>query len=423
MSRHRITVYNPLPTNDDVIQAVTDEGITLNDALLPELEIEHKVTVAVPKSIGEVRVLVLLAPSSFFGYHHPRGVSVYARPSVKDGFAEELARFLHSVGLAVDLKAFTVSRGQYMYYQEEVPDLTLERLRVEQFPNTTNIDVYWGDKLVVKQVHPATTAHIPAVPDEYTEVGVFGIDGPITTPDDVVLAGLRAVYEDGEHELHKTLFHIKPRHRRLTSSARVALEQNGLHPTLTFDLGPVDVGDADVNALTCSYFAYLPLGKSVFLDRNQLGANTTLLVQTGATDLEAPAYAVDAWGQEALLQLDGPTALTLHSRYNQPGNGSFAASLSPQVFVACDVLQDEEYYLGISPFDNKLNVGGAYENHFTNNTVFYHPLPTPPLNVSIPVGDALLAGTVAWVTFVGLVLGLVLIVRRLPRTSRAKKEQ
>ncbi|KAI9661664.1 MAG: protease B nonderepressible form [Bathelium mastoideum] len=260
---------------------------------------------------------------------------------------------------------------------------------------------------------------------------------------------LTVIGEDGKPK--PTRFSFPSRHHPIPPlsayHAHIALPA-GLHPTLklTFhhSLRPPQAA--------CALHAHLTLPRHFFLDRHQLRDPLFLASQNlqvlhalaGATDLEAPDWAVSQWGSAALLELapptppDSPTAadsstagtvgewtasIPLHLRYASPSPNETSQEAQlpwPVVFWACAA--DEGMQVAGNPFD-RTNVG--FDGLFGPRTLFYH---IPPLNgkgmaggeremlverVAMPVLSLDRAWYVEWGTLGAVVLGWVWLVWKL----------
>ncbi|SCU95463.1 LAFA_0G00540g1_1 [Lachancea sp. 'fantastica'] len=155
------------------------------------------------------------------------------------------------------------------------------------------------------------------------------------------------------------------------------LEPVGLHPTFSVDLRNRTSSD------NCGYYLYLTTPADIFLDKFQ----SSPIFIAGATDLEAPEYAVkdSSWGMEALLALT-PGQLNevkLHTRYIRPqsAGGHKSVNISPVVFQACDTEYDNIHE---NPFYSK---SSGFDALFTNNTHFSH-LNSSTYAINIPAATA-----------------------------------
>ncbi|KAI5288584.1 protease B nonderepressible form [Ascosphaera acerosa] len=183
----------------------------------------------------------------------------------------------------------------------------------------------------------------------------------------------------------------------------------GLHPELHIRLSAdaarqpapsISPSSDDDDTATCALYAHLTLPSVVFPDVYQL--NTTdplwrakhrlraLVDVAGDTDLEAPDYAVAAWGSTVLLELDVSAAATggkgssqahagvdvtvpLHLRYLRPTAGGYRDVTLPWpvVFWACATATPR-----FSPFDRR-QIGYDVLFDRESETAFYHVNPLP----------------------------------------------
>jgi hypothetical protein len=149
---------------------------------------------------------------------------------------------------------------------------------------------------------------------------------------------------------------------------------------------------------TCKLHAYLTLPSALFIDRYQFSDALFLRSKNlvalhslaGATDLEAPDWAIPQWGSAALFELvhPGPAELAestgeqaddewivevpMHLRY-QPANHHQNVNVDvpwPVVFWACDA--DAGPAMAGNPFD-RVHLG--YEALFGSQTRFVHVEP------------------------------------------------
>lgn len=438
--RQRITVYNPGKGNDNVIDQLDKEHVVFNEQLIKKnggFLVENKVTTSYngkwTKYVKSLRIQVSKAPGrGIFDYWYQPGVSIYAVPQL--GPSESIDAFFDGVSEALqDVLNITISRENWvtnhnslMYYSEDVPEINWDHELLKSVPvdhDFTNLDLNLDSKLVVKTVGDINQFEYSRN-DDYREIGLFIVDDAISTIDDVVLSGVRIIF-DGSHRdeelLHKTLFHVKPRHRAIETPLDIVLKPNGLHPVLSIaGLSSQPLEGDDIK--DCKKYGYFTLNRNFFLDKYQV--NETIVAGYGNADLELPSYKINEWGSEYLIELEHDTEIVLHSRYQQPNSLSETVLSSPQVFVACDVISDG-YLLNTSPFSNKLPIGGNYENFFTNETVFYHYPQGEQFKVEIPSGHSTL-NNVNIVTLLSLVLGLVLIAKKLfglRRVDPVKKNQ
>lgn len=253
-----------------------------------------------------------------------------------------------------------------------------------------------------------------------------------------------------------TLFSFPSRHHTIAgahfeSSFAIPI---GLHPTLRLSLSIPTSADPTRHYPTCSLHTYLTLPPQVFLDRyaftdalflesHNLAALRTI---SGATDLEAPDWAVKAWGTSALLEIrqqdnkirDFDVTVPLHSRYLSPAPGG-QAEISvpyPVIFYACKTTEEDSPPLSTNPFD-RTNVG--YDGLFDERTVFYQVNPVPHravqsekralsgdslvLNLPIPVLDTGKAKLVESLTMLVIVVGSLWIAWKLFKPLREGKNE
>lgn len=183
----------------------------------------------------------------------------------------------------------------------------------------------------------------------------------------------------------------------------------GLHPTLRLQ---IDVKQPPSNP-TCALHAYLTLPSPIFLDRYAFSDPLALSSHniaalrsiSGATDLEAPDWAVSTWGSAALFELKPPAEATsstsslkfdvtipVHLRYLSPNPGGYSnvSMPAPVIIYACRAQDDEAPPLSTNPFDRR-NLG--YDGLFSDQTIFYHVPPAAGANgglfttIRVPVLD------------------------------------
>lgn len=236
-------------------------------------------------------------------------------------------------------------------------------------------------------LRPQTVA-VPASTERRVEVGIFVDDRsqPNIKENELGVAGVLSVLGD-KKKPSPTIFTFPTRHRRDESvfTSRF-LTPTGLHPTLQLSFSSNKPPSAEGE---CAPYAFLTLPKTIFADRYQLGDDlflasknlTALRYTTLPVDLEAPAYATEAWGSSILLELAPPTSeegqpwnveIPLHLRYLKPSvTGQAEAEVPyPAVFWACS--SGEETLE--NPFD-RLHIG--YDNLFLRDTAFWHVTPQP----------------------------------------------
>jgi hypothetical protein len=163
-----------------------------------------------------------------------------------------------------------------------------------------------------------------------------------------------------------------------------------MHPTfdITFQVEHLTPPDP-----TCKLHTYLTLPSGIFVDRYQftdplfLQSKNIISLRSlaGATDLEAPDWAIKQWGSASLFELAHPeddtnatekdwtVSIPLHLRY-QPANDGDQADLEipyPPVFWACHA--DAGPQMAGNPFD-RVHLG--YDALFEPHTRFMHVEPS-----------------------------------------------
>jgi hypothetical protein len=178
-----------------------------------------------------------------------------------------------------------------------------------------------------------------------------------------------------------------PKRSSLEYEARVT---EGMHPTLNLIFHGQHPTPPDP---TCKLHTYLTLPSGLFIDRYQF--NDSLFLQSrnikalrslaGATDLEAPDWAIKQWGSASLFELAHPetpadlanerwtVSIPMHLRY-QPANRNPSVELDlhyPPVFWACHA--DAGPQMAGNPFD-RVHLG--YDALFGPHTRFMHIEPS-----------------------------------------------
>lgn len=229
-----------------------------------------------------------------------------------------------------------------------------------------------------------------------------------------------------------TLFSFPTRHYALPkSSFRTSFEQPvGLHSTLRIALDIRSSSDVVASNPTCALHTYLTLPSPLFLDKYAFTDKLFLEAHglrglrsiSGATDLEAPDWAVNQWGSASLFELQPPKdnrtetveiTIPLHSRYMSPTSGGYSNVTIPYpvVFYACKAMDEDSPPLSTNPFD-RTNLG--YDGLFGERTIFYHVSPRLhaestdnklKLDVTIPVLDLDKASYIAPMTVLVIMLG------------------
>lgn len=421
--RHRVTILNHQDSHDSLINLVSPSRLVLNDISYTR---EDKYTISVKEFMNHVkwlRITVGSLESNVFHYNSNH-LNIYAVPHTKNQakFFFELNGFVNRVfGIKVAASDWIRSKDSLMLHQHHFQLGKFHRLMSELSGSSINPDVVdfaYERKPADHQVVFSfiNTDHLPITytPEVYTEVGLFLVD-PNSSNDDIIMAGSRVIMGAPENEfMVKTLFHIKPKYRGVSSAAH-DIVSNGMHPVLrtALDSSPEDM-DNDVTG--CKLYYYLQLDKSLFIDKYNLGSNFELIVNLGLNDLELPEYKVPEWGNEILLEIPDaakPIELNLHSRYQRPGSSATSSKKigldSPRVFYGCEDVSDRNI-LSYNPFLNDFAIKANYEKFFTNNTIFYEAFPTPnQLLVDIPVPRAKFQ-TVNGITSLSIVIGIMIII-------------
>lgn len=429
MARHRTTLY--LHTDVDVeesIENVNSKELTLQ---FDQATREDRHIMPHPgfKYIRSMRIHSITKPSegSIFNYYYQPGTSIYIYPKNLDGaskqeFFDEASEFASQLGLSVDHEWILSTNSFYFYLPKVDMDATTKYLSslVGNFLEPwSNLDLYFTDnEVTIKTLKDAHGGAKFRKSSDNQEIGVFKVEPGISTYDDLALTGFRVVFnDDDEKNVHKTLFHIKPRHRQLSTAQHfVSVEPNGLHPLLQSTLNNIPEVASDEDVERCGLYGYLSLHKSLFVDKNNLSPGVSVALNFGPTNLELPEYEIREWGNELLFKIDNKTGVTfdLHSRYQLPAYQlkTKVEISAPRLFLACDV--KDANLLSASPFDNKLPLGGHYERFFTNDTVYYHiPMDKTTVSVEIPNANIGNMYVVIIATLLALGVGLIWVLRKL----------
>ncbi|PBP28736.1 protein pbn1 [Diplocarpon rosae] len=269
------------------------------------------------------------------------------------------------------------------------------------------------------------------------EVGILSVEKALET-EELSLGGFLTVLGESTKPA-PTLFSFPARHHPLPLSQTFTSEfvqPTGLHPMLQLNITSF-APPLDYKA--CSLHAHLTLPRAIFLDKYQFSDPLFLASKnlsklhyiTTPVDLEAPAYALTAWGSSVLLELSPPpqypssssaepkqwtTQIPLHLRYLPPASNSSGQSQLevpyPVLFWACTA--DEGTKFPINPFD-RVNLG--YDGLFGPRTLFFHLSPSALLSgrlvngLSVPVLDLDQSGYVQGATAIGVLLGFTWVCR------------
>lgn len=371
-------------------------------------------------------------PGNPFAYEYQYGVHIYVVPQGVSGdneqqvFFQQINEFIGAF-MPVELQPerMVLSLNSFYFHSAAVPQIDLSGLGAES-QDWSAMDLFLSkDQLTLKTFEPETKGFSfdAKTTTDYTEIGVFHVLDQ-STRDDLILSGLRVIYNDegSDGSVLKTMFHVKPRHRRLQDTADITLSSNGMHPILSIDNIPDKPSDEDI--MSCTTYAHITLDKSVFVDTFQVPDDLSILANYGTRDIELPEYALKQWGNELMVELDEPilssVSLTLHSRYQLPNQNKSHTAVQiahPVLFHACDVISDS-YLLKSSPFDNKRYIGGSFEKYFTEETVFYHFLDRAPSSIEIPnaTGNG---ASVNLLTLAALLLGTTMVLLAVWRKLKA----
>lgn len=230
---------------------------------------------------------------------------------------------------------------------------------------------------------------VPASELRRTEVGILSEASPPNMDlHNIGLGGRLIILGVDKKDPEPTLFNFPSRHRPAKSHFSITFpEPTGLHPIMQLKLSSSEAPSAGDD---CKPYAYLSLPKAIFADRYQLDDSlfmasknlSSLEYSSSPVDLEAPAYTMDVWGSNILVQLARPPAdksqqwtveIPLHLRYLEPSaSGERQVDVPyPAVFWACRADDQSEH---INPFD-RTKLG--YDDHFSRNTIFWHVEPRP----------------------------------------------
>ncbi|WEJ95419.1 protease B nonderepressible form [Yamadazyma tenuis] len=394
--RHRVTILNHEQNHDNIIGSVNSTYLHLNDVNYTRedrfsMEFKNKF-----QYIKQLRISAGNFDSPVFHYN-TMGLTIYAVPSTsnKHDFFSEINPFLMNL-FKIDIQDsnWILSKNALLLHIPQYEMSPMNKLLMELTNIKVQTDVvdflYDSDKLVVSFINTDRSAIIKSSdPSVYEEIGIFLIDDN-STADDMILSGLRVVLGE-ESPLFKTLFHIKPRFRSVSTTSEVI--RNGLHPKVKTTISSKQAHPSDPDVMDCKLYYYLTLSKSLFIDKYDLGDNFKFVLNFGNNDLELPEYKINEWGNEVLLEVSDWSKdmyLNLHSR--------------------------ERNILQHNPFINDFPIGNKYAQFFTNDTIFYESITNAKLQVDIPVPnkDFELVGLI---TSVSLAVGLLIIILQLLNTK------
>lgn len=286
------------------------------------------------------------------------------------------------------------------------------------------IEAFWNDRRKVAEgLGIASTKLYQTDPSEKVEIGLLSVHPEYTDLGFTWgLTGFSRNLEDLSQE--KLLFQYSTKHHPNRGTYSVEFERpTGLHPKHVISLENIFPPQEQ-----CSLFAKYTFDKSLFLDKYQLAELSKptpsrppvgyLYNLWGESDLEAPVWAVDGYGSEALVQIytkNRPSTevpgkfqfeLPAHSRYEVPQLNITSVQETqpwPAVFWACQPTKEE---LESHPSPGSVEaVTLGYEQIFPKSTVFHflQPLPSDDQKLishfDIPVAPVSAYETVQNITF------------------------
>lgn len=452
MSRQRITVFNSGDSHDALLKEVSPKRLEIESDELLYVEVKTTyIKLETPSFIDSIRITYSNSEQPpaekyppVFQYFFQNGWSVYFTGTSGAGQNKELffAQIGEVLGKYFDLPPETSEQGiaatsSIFYGLLELgdPGDVLEHITGQQTESSVNINalditITQAGPSFTKYVYETSKLTVDRSESTYKEVGLFLLEDELTVRDDIVLSGIRVVFDpedtvppedDLSSIMFKTMFHVKPRHRLIdTIEYKTKVKPNGLHPMLVtlFNHNISRIYEEDIRE--CETFYYLNLDKSFFIDKYQLPENQ-INILNGFLDLELPAYKMKSWGTEILLQLTdvnfGEVELQLHSRYQAPNKNNSQTTVTvnqPMIFQACSIGKMDLDAIEGSPFDNHVNkFGGNYEAFFTPDSVFYHYKGNvEPIAIAIPNGSSDVQ-SINWKTSLVVLLGLVLVFNKL----------
>lgn len=439
--RQRTTVFNPYPSHDGIVQNVNKTNFQLSSVDGYPFVVENKFTTTPDNTypaIKELRIQSKFSKSPnndpIFQFDYAPGLNIYAIPQAdvnEQDFWQQVGDLtLEVLNITIPPVSWISNINSFYYHELQPVDLINGN-----FHEHSDYDYsFTNEKVTIRELLTnVDSLNFNSDPNLFKEVGLFLIDDKISSPDDLNLVGLRVVLDDTDEDqnIHKTMFHIKPRHRYFGESNSKVIPQ-GLHPVLNTKIDVTLPDDDDIQE--CKLYYYLNVNNSLIFDEFQnVPAGSQLVVNNGNKNLELPEYKISEWGNEVLLEFDNITNevnLTLHSRYQLPENANEKTDTTiintpPAIFIGCNV--KEGNLLGKSPFDTKNNIGGNYEVYFTEDTVFYHLLDQSKdtLTIDIPHGVTTF-DRINSITILGLLIGILFIVysifSKLFFTSKVKKD-
>ncbi|CAX41076.1 component of glycosylphosphatidylinositol-mannosyltransferase, putative [Candida dubliniensis CD36] len=479
--RQRTTIYNPYSSHDGIIINLNRTNFQLSSIPNYPFIIENKYTIKQSQesyenklysTIKQLRIqtkFINKSGSPIFSFNYQSGLNIYVVPYFnvdKLKFWKQVEQLIEKLlNIKIDQKNWIQNGNSFYYYDIQPIELKEINFNLNSYSNSnsnlnlnsnSNYDyIYDEDKIIIRELL-TDIEKIEFNLDNsgiYKEIGLFLIDKKITTTnDDLNLSGLRVIFDGSnntegndnndnnkeeqevvQESIHKTMFHIKPRHRILSSSeSNSKIISQGLHHILNTKINislPID-DDID-NIKECKFYYYLNLNKSLIFDQFQdIPIGSKLIINNGNKNLELPEYKINQWGNELLFEFNNSILyndnleinLTIHSRYQLPKNGNnndyqFSKIFNslPKLFIGCNI-NKESNLLDKSPFDTKrdIKIGDNYEIYFTENTVFYHlqqdinTNTNKLLEINIPHGKTTF-DRINNITTFGLLIGILMI--------------
>lgn len=417
--RQRTTIYNPYSSHDGIITNLNRTNFQLSSIPNHLFTIENKYTITTTTTqpnksslylaIKELRIQTKFNNNEsgipIFSFHYEPGLNIYAVPQSN---VDKLEFWQQVEQLIMELLGIKLSSQQWIanvnsFYYHDIQPQPLLNLNLKEgwkfnlHPKSNYDYIYNQDKIIIRELLTnVSEIEFNLELGIYKEIGLFLIDDKISTNDDLNLSGIRVILDEDsntnnkEESIHKTMFHIKPRHRSFDDSTTITTKiiPQGLHPILSTELNTTTiVMPTDFDVEECKFYYYLNLNKSLIFDQFQnIPIGSQLIINNGNKNLELPEYKINQWGNELLFEFEFDNDndiprhinLTVHSRYQLPQNNHSHSQISnvlnslPNIFIGCNV--KEGNLLDKSPFDTKrdVKIGGNYEIYFTEDTVFYH---------------------------------------------------
>lgn len=430
MNKQRVTILNHEKVHDNAIDKVNTTYLSLNDFNHSR---EDKFTLNYSfKYIRQLRISIGNYDSGVLNYNSVNlNVNVVPYTPQKYLFFNEINEFLNEMfGLNVGQDNWIISKNSLYFHSDKFDTRKfnefLTSMTKQKISNFDAVDLKYEHKLIISVLN-GVEGPIVSEQDYHKEVGLF-LEDENSSENDIILSGVRVILEEEKEaiqqgpdkkNMHKTLFHIDPRYRKLEATSE--LISNGLHPKVKFGVAEYPKND-DLGE--CKLYYYQNLPNSVFIDKYNLGENLKLVVNFGSQDLELPSYKVNEWGNEILLEVTDlkpkTYELNLHSRYQMPNSTIEPIALEgPTILYGCEDSNEKSTAL-LNPFINEFGIGGGYTSFFTDDTKFYQAI-MPPMEVKIP-SPQLPFEYINSITQTVLLLGIVMIVMPLLKFPKRKKE-